>query len=369
MATTAKTEFHPLSEAFPLLEGDEFERFADDIKENGLRDPIVLLDMKILEGRNRYRACLARDVEPRYEDLPDGEDPTKFVISKNLHRRHLDASQRALVAARLANMEPFRPKLSAQICASQDEAAQLLNVSRRSVQVAAVVDKAGSAAVVHAVERGDVSVSDAAAIVDLPKSEQNEALKKVQEGKADTLREATGRKKPSTNGKLHQTDATENILCDRCQRVGAIDGCNQCKEARQAAKEQRKKAREARKDAPSEVTDAFGNVVPKGCLDAWKDGWIQDTYDFLCTTSETFRKERLADGMKKRQKHYPFFDSKSFIDGVGFIIQYFDDLIKHVKEQRPAGVCPACQGKKCSECRFSGLVPRELYTTLKEANA
>ena len=57
------------------------------------------------------------------------------IIAQNIARRHLDESQRAMVAAKLANMPIQRPK-SAQICAlkSQPEAASMLNVARRSVQ-------------------------------------------------------------------------------------------------------------------------------------------------------------------------------------------------------------------------------------------
>ena len=48
---------HPLSEAFPLLEGEELQALADDIKANGLREKLVVYDGMILDGRNRYAAC------------------------------------------------------------------------------------------------------------------------------------------------------------------------------------------------------------------------------------------------------------------------------------------------------------------------
>src|SRR5262249_7704314 len=86
----------------PPLVHPEFDRLCGDIAVNGLQDEIVLYEGKVLEGRNRYLACLARDVTPRFREYA-GEcgSPLSFVVTRNLHRRHLTERQRALVAARL----------------------------------------------------------------------------------------------------------------------------------------------------------------------------------------------------------------------------------------------------------------------------
>jgi hypothetical protein len=79
-----------------------------------LIDPITLADGKILDGRNRYRAMrfidpdFSPDTAPKMFVKFDGDSPTEFVISKNLHRRHLNESQRALIAARLALANPAK---------------------------------------------------------------------------------------------------------------------------------------------------------------------------------------------------------------------------------------------------------------------
>jgi len=70
------------------VDGPEFGQLVDDLREHGLLQPIVLHEGRILDGRNRYRACQHAGVEPRFEEW-DGESPTAYVLSLNLHRRHL----------------------------------------------------------------------------------------------------------------------------------------------------------------------------------------------------------------------------------------------------------------------------------------
>jgi hypothetical protein len=95
--------FHPLADIFPLIEGDELDQLVSSIRQSrGPREPIILYEDKILDGRNRARACAALGIEPSYRPLRqcDG-DPLTFVVDKNLHRRHLDDRQRASVAAKI----------------------------------------------------------------------------------------------------------------------------------------------------------------------------------------------------------------------------------------------------------------------------
>jgi hypothetical protein len=122
----APIQFHPFADIFPLLEGEAFAAFVENVKANDLLESIVVFKGKILDGRNRYRACLEAGIEPDFVDN-SGDDPLNDVLSWNLHRRHLNESQRAWIEAKIANM-PRGTNQHAQICApSQDDAAATLN--------------------------------------------------------------------------------------------------------------------------------------------------------------------------------------------------------------------------------------------------
>lgn len=102
-ADESEIPFHPLVCIFPLLEGQQYRELVEDIRVHGLRDPIVLFDGAILDGRNRYRACRAAQISARFETYR-GKDPLAYVVSVNLCRRHLDASQRAARQLGLADV-------------------------------------------------------------------------------------------------------------------------------------------------------------------------------------------------------------------------------------------------------------------------
>ncbi len=206
-------DFHEYAGIFPLLEGREFAELCNDIKANGQREPIWVYEGKILDGRNRFRACNAVGVTPRTAPYA-GDDPLAFVLSLNLHRRHLSESQRGMVAAKIANMPAHRPALNPAnlppslegmkpdqqpAFTSQASAAEMLNVSERTVRAAVKVRNEAAPELVRAVESGKVSVSAAADVATLPKEEQAvivargereilEAAKQIRAEKADVKR-------------------------------------------------------------------------------------------------------------------------------------------------------------------------------------
>jgi hypothetical protein len=178
---------HPAAQAFPLMEGEAYERHRDDVRVNGLRIPIVLAkhdaQWMILDGRNRQRACDETGRKPRYDYFEgDLEAAIAYAVSVNVARRHLNESQRAYAAAKLAALEPGTNRKNSGKSAgvpTQAEAAALLNVGERTVREAKAVQDKGVPELGAAVESGDVAVSRAAEIARLNREQQLDALEQA----------------------------------------------------------------------------------------------------------------------------------------------------------------------------------------------
>lgn len=94
-------EHHPIADRFPLLNGTRFEELVQDLRDHGLREPITLYEGKVLDGRNRYRACRQLGLVPQTRALPADLDPWAYVWSLNGQRRDLSADQRYLIWKRV----------------------------------------------------------------------------------------------------------------------------------------------------------------------------------------------------------------------------------------------------------------------------
>ena len=181
---------HEAANLFPMMAKEQLGDLASDIKENGLLAPIEVYKGKIIDGRNRWLACELADIEPDIVDV-EPDDPIAYVLSANLHRRHLSESQRAMVGARLKerysqeakDRRKRKPKdsvvvnLPQQNGKARDAAGKAVNVSGSSVDHASRVVANGSAALVQAVDSGEVAVSTAAKLSTLPKAEQIKAAR------------------------------------------------------------------------------------------------------------------------------------------------------------------------------------------------
>jgi hypothetical protein len=128
---------HPAADLFPMMSPDELRSLGDDIKKNGLKSPIVVLRDRyasgnnaeqLLDGRNRLDAMAAAGInllapadDPyhpggldwgavlsnlKWMVYADKTDPYAYVLSANIHRRHLTAEQKRELIAKVLRARP-----------------------------------------------------------------------------------------------------------------------------------------------------------------------------------------------------------------------------------------------------------------------
>lgn len=166
-------ETHPAAEIFPLMLGEQYESFKADIKERGLIEPIWLYEGKIIDGRNRYQACLDAGIEPRYRNY-EGNSPVAFVWSLNGKRRHMTTSQLAAIAVKMLppleeearkrqgqrNDLNFCPSVITSDGRAVGQAAKIVGVGNTTVQEAKRV-KTKDPQLFKKVEAGEITVNQA----------------------------------------------------------------------------------------------------------------------------------------------------------------------------------------------------------------
>ena len=147
---------------FPMIIGDERRDLEISLRANGLRDPIVIYDGKILDGRNRFEIGKKVTALHFAEFKGTDDEALKFVFDKNVARRHLDESQRAMIAAELVTTVRGSNQHSSLEGCSQSRAAQLTGIGLETVKRGCVVKQKGCPELIEAVKSGTVAVSRAA---------------------------------------------------------------------------------------------------------------------------------------------------------------------------------------------------------------
>jgi len=225
MAKAKEFELHPAAEIFPLLkhcDPEVWKEFLDDMRENGQQEPIALCEGKVLDGRNRLLGCQALGLEPKTINVRPAS-PVKYVISRNLHRRHLTIGQYSGCAARSISMfeaeaaerkakgqkkggaatakkalgkhlpqaieadgtvaDEANAKLAeAATGKAVDMAGKAFGVSGENVRKAAAVIGQASPEVTRLMDHGEITVNVATKLADLPKAKQAEAVAQIKRG-------------------------------------------------------------------------------------------------------------------------------------------------------------------------------------------
>ena len=322
--TDTRLPMHPFAELFPPLSSPEFDRLCGDIAVNGLQEEIVVHEGKVLDGRHRYLACLARRVTPRFRDYA-GEcgSPLSFVVTRNCCRRHLTESQRALLAARLKPMfeEEARQRQVAGLRRGADfpvgqnsaqrgkdgengrvaqKAAELMRVSHFSVKAADKVKKHGVPSLVEAVAAGKVAVSAAARIAGLPAEQQEQVTAGIQNG-------LTPKKALAQLQEAPEHDA------------GAL-------------------------------ADDGGLLLPEQVVAAFEE---RKCVRAVCRKIAAVRRAIACLGESPAGVHLD----------INHVFKCLDDVEGALLSSQPAHVCPACRGAEpqCDVCRGQGWVTGNIY--------
>ena len=223
-------EFHPIANLFPLIEGEDFQKLVEDIRDNGQKERILTYDGKIIDGRNRYRACKEAGVEPEFKEWDGNGSLASLVMSLNLNRRHLNKEQRAMI---VVSMKPYLEEEARKRQEEgrkagghakhgdtsmvenlppsrkvRDELAKAADTSGKLIDFAEKVKEKGVPELAQAVNRQEISISAAAEVADLPPDKQLEVVKSGKKAAAKVAKEARQRRKEVKAAKAAPSDAS-----------------------------------------------------------------------------------------------------------------------------------------------------------------
>lgn len=193
-------EFHEVTNLFPLMNNEEYAALVIDIRQHGLRNPIWTYAGKIIDGRNRYRACQEAQVLPSFREYQGDTSPealTRFVLSLNLHRRHLTSSQKAVSALKIVTFlaqvakqrqgkrtdrqQNFPQDFEESWGEAAEQAAAIVGTNRQYVYDAKHLAK-HAPDLLDAVHQGLLTLPETKVVTPLPQSERSSILALVQRG-------------------------------------------------------------------------------------------------------------------------------------------------------------------------------------------
>lgn len=160
-------DLHPLCTLFPRMSGYEYDCLKLDIKQNGLRTPITTYQGMILDGGNRYQACVDLGIRPMFEEFV-GDAIGSFVLTSNLHRRHLSPAQSAAIVASVQDWGKTQSHGGDRVSSATNSTCSDTTKTRSNQSGASVATQRKADAVAKAspelagkVARGEMSLNDA----------------------------------------------------------------------------------------------------------------------------------------------------------------------------------------------------------------
>jgi len=180
---------HPYANVFPYFDFDNIRKLSDDIKAQGQLEPIKTRDNLIIDGRNRYMACILANVEPVFSEITNN-NVLEYIIGYNLCRRQLNQAQRAWAGANLVLEHDI----------SRQKACDLMSISLRSLNSAISVKRNGIEKLRNILAAGKIAVSLAEKVANFNEIEQKTMLKRPKKDIKKSIDEATN----ALNDKNHK---------------------------------------------------------------------------------------------------------------------------------------------------------------------
>jgi hypothetical protein len=197
-------------------------------------------------------------------------------------------------------------------------------------------------------------------------SEQRKArIARIEEARAagETIRAIAAREGISKSQVGKDADAvhqgTKRAFCDRCKRVGTVQGCHACKIAEREARKRKADAKKKRDAAaPSVLVDPDGRPVPKSRQQAFGDKFLLYMQDKVAELGAELRREKFASAVRQKAKHFHYLDHIAVEDDLVVVSDALDRLVALTQMARPLYVCPKCMGEGCKDCHHDGIVPK-----------
>ncbi|MDT7807998.1 MAG: hypothetical protein QOJ70_1811 [Acidobacteriota bacterium] len=219
-----------------MMSAEEFAALKLDIERNGQREPIWTYQGRIIDGRNRFKACSELNIKPVIREWQgNGSDTSlvSFVLSLNLHRRHLNSSQKAIIALEVEKQLALQAKanMSAgggdkrgqngqaglQIVASPvrsaEQAAAMVGTNRQYVLDAKRMASTAPELIGH-ISAGVITIPEAKKLAALSPAIRRATLMKLVTGKVKSLKDAQYQARREKRNKVPRNLPR---AIDRCQ--------------------------------------------------------------------------------------------------------------------------------------------------------
>lgn len=337
-------KIHPICAEVPDPTDEEYASMRDSMRDRKINRPVMLYGAEVVSGKTRVKIGTELGIEiptikwfPRAKDSEGIEREIRLLIcDEDVFRRHLTAGQRAMLVAPLINTGNGRPGKGELIHPfSVQDGADRADTSDRTMQQAKSVLENGSAALIEAAREGEVSVVDAAKIVDLPKSEQTAAVKAVEKGEAKTVSAAAGKtrkpRRPKAESNGHPV--TEVAPLPLPEREPGED--------------------ETEAEHDEDMKDADGHPVPKSLRETFsKRETLKGCMDELKAMS------KVLDGIINTPGGERLPMAELRVD--------LKNAREAIRAAMPHAVCPYCKGRGCKTCQTFGWVAIDQYAGIPE---